>query len=88
MDWAASLVRGLLMVVLPIAAFALGITSATWHDDALRKAVIAKTWSSTPAGTEDEKPVDAENTEDAKDAEDGVARGNQPNPDPKMDDGG
>lgn len=88
MDWVVSFVKGLLMVVLPIAAFAVGIMSVNWPDDTLRKAVIAKNWSSTSADTEDKKPVDAEDAKDSENSEDDVTPGNQPKPDPKVGDGG
>lgn len=82
MDWVASLARGLLMVVLPLAALAIGIASVDWHDDTLRKAVIAKTWDSAPAGTNGEKPGDAREGENA---EAGTAQGDQPKSGPEAD---
>ena len=88
MDWVASLVKGFLMVVLPIAAFAVGIMSVNWPDDTLRKAVIAKNWSSTSADTGDEKPVNAEDAKEAENSEDGVSPSTKPEPDPKVDDDG
>lgn len=57
-DWIASLLRGFTMVVLPIAAFVVGIAVVDLHDDSLRKAVISKTWSSTQATTDDKSPTE------------------------------
>ena len=65
-DWIASLGRGLTMVILPIAAFGVGVVSVDWHDDSLRKAVISKNWSSTTVAAHDDK---SEADKDEKPAE-------------------
>ena len=56
----ASLTRGLAMVVLPIAAFGVGVIGVDWHDDSLRKAVISKNWSSTTPAALSKTPTKEE----------------------------
>lgn len=78
-DWVANLLRGFMMVVLPIAAFAVGIASVDWHDDSLRKAVISKNWGSPsqtadakkPADAKPDKPQDAQEKKPEPDKKDG-----------------
>lgn len=73
-----SLLRSFLMIALPIGALVLGVSSADWHDDSLRKAVIAKNWDSNLPATDDEEPAGGENTQGENPADDKNAQGENP----------
>ncbi len=82
-DWVATIGKALVMVILPIIAFAMGVGSVDWHDDSLRKAVIAKTWSpaTSTIPTTDGNPA----TADAKNSKEAADKQVEPNkkPEPK-----